>query len=215
MNKVRVVVIAIILLTVFTSFGMSQTTCADDAHCGHISADETRSDSGNVHRITCDVIVDHGVVLTIESGVIIKFDLGNSLTIEGTLRVLGTGTNPVYFTSIRDDGVGGDTNGDGTSIAPFRGEWNWIEFTATSDDASSLIDHAVIRYGGESLTPYQGAVHLSEASPTIQNTTFNENEYCVLTADLRSFPTLTGNTYENNAANALCLRGGTVDQDTT
>ncbi|NIM92112.1 MAG: S8 family serine peptidase, partial [Anaerolineales bacterium] len=115
-------------------------------HCGTITSDETWTSEGNVHTVSCDVAVAPGATLTIEEGTIVKFHYNKSLIINGSLRVLGTGGNPIYFTSIRDDTIGGDTNGDGWSTGA-RGDWRRIEFTDTSDDSTSIIDHAIVRFG--------------------------------------------------------------------
>jgi hypothetical protein len=58
--------------------------------------------------------------------------------------VNGTESNKVYFTSIKDDEVGGDTNEDGDATAPTPEDWRRI---AILDDSTSYITSAVIRYG--------------------------------------------------------------------
>ena len=186
---------------------------ADTSHCGTISSNETWSSSGNVHTITCDVVVSSGVTLTIQEGTIVKFDYHKRLTVEGTLRVLGSAANPVYFTSYRDDTIGGDANGDGATNG-VDGDWYDIRFKDTSDDVNSIIDHAVIRYGGDSYSGnYSGNISLFSASPNIQNTTFVEAEYCAIYGDMYSFPDLTNNTMQDNERNGFCLSGGTIDVD--
>ena len=188
---------------------------ADTSHCGTISSNETWSNSGNVHQITCDVVVASGVTLTIQAGTIIKFNNYTRLTIEGTLRVLGTSGNPVYFTSISDDTIGGDTNGNGASNG-IPGIWYDIRFTDTSDDANSIIDYAIIRYGGDSFSGnYSGSISLISASPTIQNTTIVQSQYCAIYGDMDAYPNLTNNTFQDNERNAFCLSGGTIDIDAT
>src|SRR3990170_1820788 len=104
------------------------------------------------------IFVGTGKTLTIQSGVVIKFDIGRTLIVDGALRVLGATSSPVYFTSIRDDAIGGDTNGDGGATTPNWDHWRGIEFRDSSDDATSLIDYAVIRYAGRD---YRGNVTLS------------------------------------------------------
>ena len=69
-----------------------------------------------------------------------------NLFVDGTLIADGTPENPIYFTSLRDDIVGGDTNNDSANTVPAVGNWGRIEFRNTS--AASLLDNVVIRYAG-------------------------------------------------------------------
>ena len=65
-----------------------------------------------------------------------------------------------------------------------------IEFGDNSNDANSLIDHAVIRYGGGQVccTTYYGAITLLSASPTIQNSTIRDSRNYAYRADSELFP---------------------------
>jgi hypothetical protein len=209
--KAKVFLRCAFLLTLLDVLVRSPTpvVLADTSHCGTVGSDETWDSSGNVHRITCDVTVPVGVTLTVEEGVIVKFDIGRSLIVQGALRVLGAESDAVYFTSIRDDTVGGDTNGDGASSLPARGNWSRIQFGENSDDANCLIDHAVVAYGSNEYYGYHGAIELLSASPTIQNSTIRDSLYYAYRADLDSFPTLTNNTLVNNGINGLALTDDT------
>ncbi len=60
------------------------------------------------------VTVASGVTLTVDSGVVVKFDSSNgSLNVNGALSATGA-----VFTSYKDDAHGGDTNGDGGQPCP-------------------------------------------------------------------------------------------------
>ena len=49
-------------------------------------------------------------------------DYYDNLLIDGSLQSVGTKSEPIYFTSIQDDCIGGDTNGDGTMEAQIAGD---------------------------------------------------------------------------------------------
>jgi hypothetical protein len=191
----------------------SISSSSSTTHCGTINSNESWISGENVHIISCDVTIAPGVSLTIGQGAIVKFDLGRTLNVQGTLRVLGTGGSPVHLTSIRDDTIGGDTNEDGAATTPAPGNWSRIEFQDSSNDANSLIEHAIIRYGGGCC--YYGGVTLISASPTVQNTTLSNNQNYAIRANVASFPTLTNNVYNSNRVNGLAIEGGTISGNAT
>ena len=70
-----------------------------------------------------NVTVASGATLTIEPGVIVKFNgIFRELSISGTLSSVGTSSSHIVFTSYQDDSAGGDTNGDGASQGS-AGQW--------------------------------------------------------------------------------------------
>ena len=174
---------------------------ADTIHCGSTGGNEVWAGSGNVHIVECDVTVAIGSTLTIEEGAIVKFNQAIKITVAGTLRIVGTEADPVYLTSIHDDTVGGDTNGNGASTEPDLRDWAGIHYLDTSSDANSLIEHGVIRYAGYN---FKGSVNLAGASPTIRNSTLEEGWYAIL-ADLLSFPKLESNVYRGQRYQRICL----------
>jgi hypothetical protein len=103
----------------------------------------------SAYLIQSDVTVAAGVTLTVAPGTVIKAasladpNVPGSLTVEGTLKAVGTAASPVVFTSVNDNTVGG-TTGTGS---PAAGDWDgiWI------DNGSANIQHATISYASEAV----------------------------------------------------------------
>ena len=89
-------------------------------------------------------VVD-GVTLTLPEKTVIKFDVKNptlQVSILGELINAGTAITPTVFTSIRDDTIAGDTNGDGSDFEPIPGDWNRIYFL----NKDIVFQYATVRY---------------------------------------------------------------------
>ncbi len=125
---------------------LPQNAMADTLVSGLISTDTVWTESNSPYVVTDSLTVDVGKTLEIREGVVVKFrGVYSFIEVNGTLNVRGATTSKVYFTSINDDSVGGDTNGDGSSSLPNPGNWKGIQFNLGSNGSLS---HAVVRYGG-------------------------------------------------------------------
>ena len=82
--------------------------------------------------------------VSIDPGVIVKFNSGRYLRVDGALVTAGTDERPVVFTSYRDERFGGDTNADGPSSGS-PGDWYDLRFYASG----SLVDGALVLYAGQ------------------------------------------------------------------
>ncbi|UCG43139.1 MAG: hypothetical protein JSU73_00550, partial [candidate division WOR-3 bacterium] len=114
--------------------------------------------------------VPSGRALTLVPGTVVKFDAdisrSNSFAVAGLLDLRSTRTRPIYFTSSRDDSVGGNLKPhDGP---PARGDWASLNFT----NGDNVIRHCVLRYGGYS-SMYDHMLGASGCSPTIDSCRFS------------------------------------------
>ncbi|GAB4259767.1 MAG: hypothetical protein Kow0092_08180 [Deferrisomatales bacterium] len=109
-----------------------------------LEGDQTWVPADSPYLLDCDLTVPPGVTLTVEAGTVVKAASGVGLSVEGSLRVQGTPSAPVVFTSQNDDAFGGVPDGDGPMAAPSPGAWAGIEI---SGPGAQLV-HAVIRYAG-------------------------------------------------------------------
>jgi len=111
-----------------------------------VSSNGGSTSAGGLRFITQnDLTVGAGVALTLEPGVVVKFHDSGKVLVQGTLDVQGTSEDPVYFISIKDDSIGGDTNGDGSATLPATGNWLHLRF-----DSGSVgnLSHVIVRHGG-------------------------------------------------------------------
>jgi hypothetical protein len=110
-----------------------------------ISAANTMNGAGVV-VVATTLGVAAGTTLTLGAGVIVKFDGNRLFTVSGTFVAAGVAGSPVVCTSVHDDAYGGDTNQNGAATTLTAGQWNRIDFAATTD--ASTADFLVVRGAG-------------------------------------------------------------------
>jgi hypothetical protein len=135
--------------------------------------------------------VAKGASLTLLPGTVVKTAAGGVLVVQGQLLSLGTPQRRVTITSVRDDAVLGDTNGDGSASTPAPGSWKGVEFPAAPwEDGNtppkaalipaSVLDYTDVRYGGGTgtLCDNYGSVYVgSDGAPlVVSNSSFTQSK---------------------------------------
>ena len=127
------------------------TDGSDDTY--HISVDTTWTKDTSPYVVYQDVAVESGVTLTILPGTVIKFRGNRYLDIFGKLIANGTASEKIYFTSLYDDSIGGDTDGYGSDWMPEYSKWGGIEIL---NGGVSKISDTEISYAKYTLGIYFG-----------------------------------------------------------
>jgi len=136
-------------------------------HCqtyvsGFISANTTWTVAGAPYIVTANALVSQGYTLTIQPGVVVKFDTHCALQIDGQLIAVGTSASRITFTS--------------NQASPAAGDWDKLHFSgycvgATFDAngyylSGSIMKYADVLYAGGS---GYGAVHIESSWPYISH----------------------------------------------
>jgi hypothetical protein len=116
-----------------------------------LTSDETWGPEGSPYVLSGQTTVPAGVSLTLLPGTVVKFDgQASRLLVWGQLLSLGLPDHRVVITSVKEDAVGGDSNGDGDASSPGRGDWGNLDFrlqNSSSPQLGSVIDYTDVRYG--------------------------------------------------------------------
>lgn len=176
---------------------------------GVISGRETRkweyitAPEGQVVRVVRGVIVvGPEATLTIDAGMVIKFEARGKLVVQGTLNAVGGGTaaSKIVFTSLRDDAHGGAT-GRGSSPQDVL---TWGGIVLDGADKNTLLQNCTLRYA---------PLWVLDGAPRINNIDIVNSERAALTITPNATPELRAVNLAGNAFNGMAVLGGVITQD--
>ncbi|MFA5668929.1 MAG: right-handed parallel beta-helix repeat-containing protein [Balneolaceae bacterium] len=151
---------------------------------GSISNNWKLNYPGVPYYFTNSMYVNSGDTLTIAGSNILKFELSRELYTQngGVINAIGTESEPIYFTSWRNDNIGGDTNNDGNATSPTNKDWYGIRLigkNATSSFKNVNVSFAGYQYSND----YRGGITHIDNDSEIDSSTFNNNLYGIVLRD--------------------------------
>ncbi|MDP6416179.1 MAG: right-handed parallel beta-helix repeat-containing protein, partial [Gammaproteobacteria bacterium] len=156
---------------------------------GVISADSSWKLKNSPYIIQGSVNVSPSVTLTIEAGVVVKFDGDYNLVVDGTLLAIGTAEKPITFTSNQT----------------FRAAGNWGEIQFRSTSADCQLQHVVIEYGQTGIRLQQTGVEKN--SPQIQHCTIqHHSSYGIYAYHAYNGLLIQNSTISNNGAEGVYFK---------
>lgn len=123
---------------------------------GGIYSNTTWTLSGSPYIVTGNVVLFDNVILTVDPGVIVKFDSWTGIEIRGTLVANGTSTDTIVFTL--------------NSATPLINSWTGLTFTT---DLNSSLSYVKVEYASKAIRT-DNAVYTSW---TVSHCRFDFNDY--------------------------------------
>ena len=164
--------------------------------------------SGIPYLFSGSKYISAGDTLTIAKGNTLKFLQNNELYTQngGVIIANGTESEPIYFTSNRNDNIGGDTNGDGTATAPGNRDWYGVRVIGDSQSSFKNVNVSFAGYQPPYYSPsdYRGGITLIDNDSKIDSSTFNNNYYGIVLRD-SSDATVTNNTIGSSGVVPVAL----------
>ena len=140
-----------ILFLLFSAFGFSQTTVS-----GAITSDTVWSLTNSPYVITGNTVVFENYTLTVEPGVVVKFDDNVQLRIQGAIIAKGDSSKNIIFTSNNSN--------------PQKGSWNEIKIDFRG---RFTLEYVIMEYANSALR-YNHVI-----SSSIKNSIFQHNNNAI------------------------------------
>ncbi len=174
-----------LFILVFSSIAFADTNVTAD-----ITTNTTWTTTGSPYIVTKTISILNGAKLTIQPGVVVKFNNGFSLNVGGSsagyLDARGTSAQPIRFTS--------------SAAAPVPGSWGAVNFQYQADSSQSFLDYVIVEYAGSG---GNSALSLSVNIPITNSTIQNNNNFGI--SVIRETPTITNNRFDTNSTGAVTI----------
>lgn len=174
--------------------GVSIPAVAQFEASGSITSSQRWQITDSPVRVTDDVVIENGAVLTIDPGVRVEVAADASVTVRnGALYAVGTPSSRIVITSAR------------VPAQAQPGDWGPLRFENGTLDAQSALDYAIVEYGS--------GLTIESASPTLRNLTIRHHAAPAISLDTRSSPMGEGLVANGNTLDGILVAAGVVTGD--
>jgi parallel beta-helix repeat protein len=180
------------LVPIFSFMILLSVVNAQTNVSGIINKDSTWTTAKSPYIVTGSLTVNAPFTLTVDSGVVVRLQSGNSLFVKGTLHARQS-----VFTSSKDT-VGGN---------PLKGDWAAIYMNSST--AVLVLDTCVVKFGGGSSTPM---IYSNPAisSATLTNCSVLNSNYWGIYLTTTSSATLANCIISNSSNSGVYLSSPTM-----
>ncbi len=150
------------------------------------------------------VTVSVGDTLTFAPGAVTKGTASTWFAVNGCLIAETEGREPIIFTSLKDDTVGGDTNSDADATEPLPGDWYGIQHNSGSH---GQYDGAILQYAGNTAS-VDANIYFNTATGWFRNGESNHSGQEGIRLNQSSIE-ITGSSFLENLRDGIAVQGGT------
>lgn len=143
-TRIKLIIICLLIFAFSGNSFRANAKPQDTQVGGPITSDTVWSLSKSPYIVTNSVDIWQNVTLVIQPGVVVKFDPGTKIQVNGTLIAKGTNTHLIKFTSNQSN--------------PSPGNWGNIEFTTSAPKTvvdtngnylnGNILSYCIVEYGG-------------------------------------------------------------------
>ncbi len=203
------------------SYANAETTVTDD-----ITGDTTWDVANSPYIILNPVQVSEDATLTVEAGVLVQFDYGTEIAVNGAVVANGTSENRIHITSLADTmHGGGDLDYIDLGITPTTGDYTGFIFAPSShgtfenvqisySDTAISGENSSLSFNNSEIIHVNNGLSVIGGSLSFSSNIFTDSVIPMM-IDYQTTATHSANTFSGNVYDGIGMSGDMYGQDYT